>query len=277
MRAPRRSFGRARFGAESTELGESGMTIGHEGTLRHISRACGWVVLAAATGLLGCNKSVSVGGAETAEGSSGRRDTRVVHEKCDIEAKSAEKIDVNGDGKPDITIVKSGGREACRGVDLNFDGAVDTWVYSDERGQVRRRESDYDRDGRIDEISIYKAGVLSEQQRATTLGGKLDTWHYFQSGKLSRTERDSDGDEIIDQWWEYPIADKPECPVIHSDVDGDGKPDPGATVDVCKQPGSGYVPPDRSGAPAPGESRSYERPKAEDVPTKEEQEKGGDQ
>lgn len=196
---------------------------------------------------LGCSASVSSADSPDGEGVQ-RKDTAIVHEDCDIESASAQKVDVNGDGRPDISVVRSGSQEICRAVDLNFDGKIDAWVYRDSAGQVRRRESDYDRDGRVDEISTFEGGALKEQQRATTLGGKLDTWHFYTAGKLVRTERDSDGDAIIDQWWEYPVADKPECPLIHSDVDGDGRPDPGATVNVCEQPGSGYVPPERAGA-----------------------------
>jgi hypothetical protein len=118
-------------------------------------------------------------------------------------------------------------------LDFNFDGVVDAWVYLDEMGRLRRRENDFDRDGKADEVSLYAAGVLVEEQRVTTRAGKLDTWHYFNAGKLARTERDSNGDDYIDQWWEYPAQRSAECPLIHSDVDGDGQPDPGATVDVC--------------------------------------------
>ncbi|MCA9628082.1 MAG: hypothetical protein KC766_10460 [Myxococcales bacterium] len=200
-----------------------------------------------------------------------RRDTAIVHEDCDLD--SGQKTDVNGDGRPDITVVRSGATEICRAVDLNFDGKIDAWVYRDGSGQVRRRESDYDRDGRIDEISTYQGGLLKEQQRATTLGGKLDTWHFYEAGKLVRTERDSDGDAIIDQWWEYPAPDKPQCPLIHSDVDGDGRPDPGATVDVCAQPGSGYVPPERSGPAKAGPS--FEQ-SGSDVPVEMDKKEGGE-
>jgi hypothetical protein len=187
-------------------------------------------------------------------GDVGKRDTRVVHEDCEIDSSGAEKLDANSDGKPDVSIVRDGGRELCRAVDLNFDGQIDSWTYFEPSGQVRRRERDYDRDGRVEEISIYKAGVLVEQQRATTLTHKLDTWHYFKAGELARTERDSDGDEMVDQWWEYQSK---KCPLIHSDVDGDGRPDPGATVDYCKS--TGYVPPERPGQRKPT-SPSFERP-----------------
>jgi hypothetical protein len=173
-----------------------------------------------------------------------RRDIRVSHQECAVDGSGAEKVNVGGDPRPDIVIVRSGSREVCRSIDLNFDGAVDSWVYRDSAGAVSRRENDYDRDGRIDEIAIYQNGVLTEKDRATTLVGRLDTWHFYQAGKLARTERDSDGDALIDQWWEYPKPDQLECPLIHSDVDGDGRPDPGATVNVCGE-ASGYVPPER--------------------------------
>jgi hypothetical protein len=178
---------------------------------------------------------------KSADGTVTTRPIEIIHEECDVEGSSAEKLDANGDGRPDVTSVKSGNAVSCQAFDLNFDGKIDSWVYFDASGKVRRREIDYDRDGRIDEISIFRSGVLSEKHRATTLNNRLDTWDFFSAGKLARTERDSDGDAVVDQWWEYPKAD---CPLIHSDVDGDGRPDPGATIDYCKE--TGYVPPSRN-------------------------------
>src|SRR4051812_7460880 len=112
------------------------------------------VLLIGACFQFGCNgtgKAVnSAGNAITT------RDTQVVHEPCDVTA--AQKVDANGDGKPDISIVNRDGREVCRAVDLNFDGIVDAYSYFDASGQLRRRENDYDKDGQIDEISTFKGG-----------------------------------------------------------------------------------------------------------------------
>jgi hypothetical protein len=215
-----------------------------------------------ALGQVACGESSLHAGGAAQPGDVTRRDIKVSHEACAVGG--GEKINVGGDPRPDIVIVKSGGHEVCRSVDMNFDGVVDSWVYRDAAGNVTRRENDYDRDGRIDEIVIYQGGVVVEKQRATTLVGRLDTWHFYQGGKLARTERDSDGDSQIDQWWEYPKPDQPECPVIHSDVDGDGHPDPGATVNVCGE-ASGYVPPERPSDKAPGTTFDKTEPGA--VPT----------
>jgi hypothetical protein len=128
-------------------------------------------------------------------------------------------------------VVNEAGRERCRWMDFNFDGRVDSWVYRDAGGQVRRRESDFDRDGRVDEVAVLSQGQLVEKQRATTLSGKLDTWHFYRAGKLVRTERDANQDRVIDQWWEYP--DNTGCANVHVDMNGDGRPDPGASVRLC--------------------------------------------
>jgi hypothetical protein len=165
---------------------------------------------------------------------------RVVHEECDTSAGSAERLDANGDGKPEVVIVKDGARELCRAVDLNLDGTIDVWTYNDDGGRVRRREYDFDRNGTIDQIITYAGGLPSSSQRATLLANRLDTWDYYKNGTLARTERDSDADAHVDQWWEY---SKPGCPLIHTDANNDGKPDVGTTIDYCKE--TGYVPPDR--------------------------------
>ena len=175
----------------------------------------------------------ATGGAKGAKSALVPRDTELVHEECDVEDDDVVAVDVNGDGRPDQRTVQSGSRLECRAIDFNFDGLVDTWLYWDQAGQLRRQESDFDRDGRVDEIALYQRGVLVERHRATTLVGRLDTWQFYDAGRVVRTERDSNGDRYVDQWWEYPDGRALECPLVHSDVDGDGHPDPGATVDIC--------------------------------------------
>jgi hypothetical protein len=145
---------------------------------------------------LGCNKAGP--GAEGADSSGARRSTEIVHEECDLASSSAERLDANGDGRADITIVRENGREIC------------------------------------DEIALYSGGVVIEKHRSTSGLGQLDTWEFYKNGTLARTERDSDGDERVDQWWEY--GDN-GCPMMHSDANRDGKPDVGTTIDYCKETG----------------------------------------
>lgn len=186
-----------------------------------------------------CSKSIEIGGAKSPDGSG--VSTAMEHEKCD--ASSGQALDVNGDGRPDIVSVRSGGRETCRVIDLNHDGHPDAFVYFDASGQVRRRESDFDRDGKIDEIATYQNGVIVRKDRETNLDGRLDTWDFYENGKLVRRLRDSQGGGKVDQWWTFSNPDKPECAVIASDRDGDGKPDPNDVVDTCAEPPSAEPPP----------------------------------
>ncbi len=216
------------------------------------SSAAGLVLACLVAFAPGC--AGSRGAASSTEEGRAAKDTEIEHEDCDLEGSSAEKIDANGDGRADITVVREGNREVCRAVDLNFDGLIDRFTYRDESGQIRRLESDYDRDGQIDEIALLKGGIVVEKQRATTLDRRLDTWHFYEGGKVVRTERDSNGDAVIDQWWEYPTAG---CPLIHSDVNNDGRPDPGATIDYCKE--TGYVPPAPQVPPPPTAETRFDR------------------
>jgi hypothetical protein len=194
--------------------------------------------LAVVTFQHGCSQA----GSRSADDVVVERETEIVHEDCDVESEKSERLDANGDGKADVTIVRIGNRELCRALDLNFDGIADSWIYLEDNGlHTRRRERDYDRDGRIDEIALFKKGELVEKRLATLMTNRLDTWEYYFNGRLARTERDSDGDRLVDQWWEYR---QPGCPMIHADANRDGRPDPEISVDYCRE--TGYVPPDRT-------------------------------
>lgn len=200
-------------------------------------RATG-VTLALAVGIVACG---GASGGDKADLSDNERDVEIHHEACNGDSGSAKKVDVNGDGKPDITHVMDGARESCRIVDLNFDGRVDAFIYFDGTGKERRRESDFDRDGRPDEIDTLQAGVLVRKERETNFDGKIDTWDTYVSAKLVKRERDSDADAIVDQWWEF-NGDDPKCALVSSDKNTDGKPDPDTVVDLCADPNAPVKP-----------------------------------
>jgi hypothetical protein len=178
------------------------------------------------------------------------RETKIVLQECNA-ALASETLDADLDGKPEIYVVREGPRLKCRRVDLDFDGRTDRTTHYDPQGGVARVESDFDRDGRVDEIALYSLGTVTEKQRATSLDGRLDTWEYYQSGRLVRAERDENGDGIVDQWWDY---QSPSCPLIHVDLDADGRPDPAGTLNYCEATGEKLAPeaPRSAGASGPG-------------------------
>ncbi len=225
-----------------------------------ITQSCVSLSFFALIVLSGCRKQ----GALTAEHDPRQyRETEMRLEACQTEGAEVEEADADGDGKGEILRVLEAGREVCRIADLNFDGEPERVTFFDEQGKVRRVQSDYDREGKVDEIALYEGGVLVQKQRMTSANGQLDTWEYYEAGRLVLAERDENGDGIVDQWWEY--SDQ-GCPVVHVDANLDGRADPGGSIDYCPQDDSGV--PDEN--PVAEEDRSESTSPSEDVELKEE-------
>ena len=169
----------------------------------------------------------------------GVRSQAIEHEACNEGGHKVEMLDVNNDGKPDIKRVYDGNVEICRITDLNRDGKPDMFEYYDKTGQIRRREADYDDNGVVNSIEIFENGKLVRRELDTTNQGRIDTWDYFDpnTGNRVKRERDATGDGRIDQWWTY----EGEKVTIAMDRNGDGQPDPEATIVLGG-----------SGAPTPG-------------------------
>jgi hypothetical protein len=221
-------------------------------------------LLLAVLGASACTPPSQAPAPESAATKGNARDTEIKHEPCDPTASGAVPVDINGDRRPDITHVMRGGREVCRVVDLNLDGAIDAFVYYDASGRERRRESDYDRDGRPDEIASMVNGLVVLKERETNYDDKLDTWDFYEGGRLVRRERDSDGDSIVDQWWTFNDPTDPKCALVSSDRNVDGKPDPDSVVDLCADQRAGRAPP--SPPPAPSSTGPAEPPVAMPTP-----------
>lgn len=183
--------------------------------------ACG---IAVAT--FGCGSSNTEAG--DTKVAAGVRSEVIQHEPCDAGGKQTVAFDTNNDGKPDIQRVMNGSNEVCRITDLDHDGRPDMYEYFDAAGQIRRRESDYDGDGVANLIEYYEAGKLARREIDAASRGRLDTWDFFDpaTGKLAKRERDATGSGRVDQWWTYDASGV----TVARDRDGDGLPDPHATL-----------------------------------------------
>ncbi|MFC1641183.1 hypothetical protein ACFL5O_00640 [Myxococcota bacterium] len=238
-----------------------------------LRRPLGLGLLLTLGGPIACSQQIGAG-AQSPTGAGAERELRIVHDPCDT-ARADEKLDANGDGKPEVSIVKQDGRTHCFSVDFNSDGRIDQWVYLDPSGVVRRREFALGVGPHINKIEMYKGGQLVSVHKSTLTTGKVDTWQQYNAGKLVQSERDSDGDGQVDQWWDYRASTKPNCPMMYADSNKDGKPDHAAGVNLC---GGGYVPPERPVAQKPKspdftrqgvlptEGQSGEQPGASPVP-----------
>jgi hypothetical protein len=199
-------------------------------------RAHSWFApgLRAGLALVVCSACPSEEAKDPSKAGLDKRDTELTHENCDVKDSDAVVHDANKDGRPELVQVMDGKHEDCRAVDLNMDGIIDVFVYFDDQGRQRRRESGFDRDNRPDEISHFQSGVITRKERETNNDGNIDTWDYYQGGRLVREERDSNGDGYVDQWWTFNQPGRPDCAVVTSDNDGDGKADVDSKIDLCK-------------------------------------------
>lgn len=161
---------------------------------------------------------------------------------------AVQRIDVNGDQKPDvfkffrITGPPPKGKDDAdaprvlvrKEMDVNFDGKVDVVEYhTGEAGkeQLIRQEYDLDFDGRVDETRHYKSGHVTLIELDLGFDGRTDTWRYYQLTKnddgktvnrLVEKRKDTNGDGAVDEW-EY--FTKGKLTKIGYDTSGDGAPD----------------------------------------------------
>jgi hypothetical protein len=96
-------------------------------------------------------------------------------------------------------------------------------------------------DGKVDLLRISTpAGAEVCRGVDANLDGKIDTWDAIQEGRVVQRAHDSDGDGKVDQHWSWPVVLRPGCGIMHADLDGDGRPDPGAAkLDPCGLLGGG--------------------------------------
>ncbi|MGO9834794.1 MAG: hypothetical protein ACLP1X_11295 [Polyangiaceae bacterium] len=95
----------------------------------------------------------------------------------------------------------------------------------------------YDRngDGRFDQIRVTVNGRERCYGEDTNHDGVIDTWDLMdERGNLTKRAHDANGDGRFDQSWTFDPTRK-GCATIAGDKNGDGKPDPGTSIDICQQ------------------------------------------
>ncbi len=160
---------------------------------------------------------------------------------------SAQNVDVNNDGRPDIVHRLNGSKRVCSEIDMNFDGKPDLLrFYEDDGKTVAFEQHDFDFDGRIDDQGYFQNGALARKEldtnfdglvdtwmwckgplveraeRARRKPGRVDTWEAYQNGLLAEVEYDENNDGEVEKWDAYRQGVLYETRV---DTTGDGKPD----------------------------------------------------
>lgn len=213
------------------------------------------LVVVAALGAVACGGSKE----QTKEGENAAPARQTISSDPVQEERSAsaviERIDVNGDMKPDVfkyySLVDVAGGDGKgakvqvkalvrKEIDVNFDQRIDIVEYykGEPNKEVKEREEyDLDFDGRVDEVRRYEDGTLKEVQLDLGFDGRIDTWMFYQMTKnedgkdvnrLYERRRDQNGDGNIDVW-EYYV--KGQLQKLGTDTNGDGTPDQFSRVD----------------------------------------------
>jgi hypothetical protein len=96
------------------------------------------------------------------------------------------------------------------------------------------RGLDTNGDGKIDKIAVSVDGKGRCYGEDTDHDGKIDTWDVMdENGNLSKRAQDTNGDGRVDQAWTFDPT-RHGCATVAADQNGDGKPDPGSPVDICR-------------------------------------------
>lgn len=174
-----------------------------------------WVALALSIVCASCKR----GDGETTAAE--RRDKPQPIAARDCSGGDPQNVDVNNDGKPDITHRVKGARRLCSVMDLNFDGRTDLFRFYEDNGKlVALEQHDYDFDGRVDDQAFFKSGKIVRKELDTNFDGLIDTWLWCQGPQIERAERARRKAGRVDTWENYNQGLLAE---IQYDENSDGK------------------------------------------------------
>jgi len=154
-----------------------------------------------------------------------QRTAGILSESPTDDGLTEQKIDLDGDKSADVSNFwkerSDGPRQLIRkDSDLNRDGKVDVRTWFDSAGRIEKEEMDGDFDGRVDWADHYQGGKRVLTEVDTDNDGAYDLFKVYEAGKVRRKERDTNGDGRLD-FWEY-LDEAGNVVKVGRDVDGDG-------------------------------------------------------
>jgi antitoxin component YwqK of YwqJK toxin-antitoxin module len=108
--------------------------------------------------------------------------------------------DLNFDGRKDLfRYYNDEGEVIQEEIDLDFDGKIDVTV-SFENGEIVEQQYDTDYDNIVDIWIYFEGGVPIRAEHDSDKDGKIDTWEYYKEGHVQRVGYDTNGDGQVDHW-----------------------------------------------------------------------------
>lgn len=128
----------------------------------------------------------------------------IVENGAKVDVLVCREADLNQDGKRDIwTYYDNNGNITLEEIDLDFDGKIDMTAYR-QNGKVVREEYDTNFDGKVDMWKFYEGGRIVRVERSSKRNGKVDVWEYYEGGRLDRIGYDTTGSGQVDRWDRVP-------------------------------------------------------------------------
>lgn len=112
--------------------------------------------------------------------------------------------DQNADGRVDQWSYLAGNRVLRGETDTNGDGRIDRWEYFDGQAALVKIGTSSLDDG-IEDTWVWPAAGNGQSRvgHSRLRDRRVDRHEYFENGRLTRAEEDTDGDGRVDRWDRY--------------------------------------------------------------------------
>lgn len=110
-------------------------------------------------------------------------------------------VDLNRDGRADVSVLYSDGVVVREELDLDFDGRIDQADHYE--GGERVRSELFREDGGIRAVRVYDGQDLARIEVDADADGRPERVEYYRKGELLSVGHDEDGDGEADRWTPY--------------------------------------------------------------------------